>query len=747
MSCTIRKSEHLVFLGVCVPPMREGFHPKNTHGFHPVTRVKPLFSRACIRLLVVLLYFSPCLYMRAAGLTLRDTIISTTPPPAADSVLQLRDVEIGEVVVTGTGTTHYTKYAPVLTEVISSRGLMDYASSSISDVLGMLNSAFSFSPGDMGSGMQLNGLPGKYILILVDGKRRVGDMGGQPDLHTIDLSQVERIEVVKGASSALYGSDAIAGVVNFITRKSTDRLRVRNSTRAACYGEVDQSNTLSWNLGNFGAQTRFGYERTDGWRNTRQEWYRKRLIENSVTRTVNPSSNYKISQELSYRFRNGLRLEAQGYWYERWAKRETGVPQWHLKNFYYNDMGAELRGFYTLVDRLEVKAGLSWGKYSYFYDYTQREYTDQFDEQGNRVIYWPGERVRQSSDTRWLAYARAALHLGEHHVLSGGLEYDHEILNASQRLRGGNSAWAASYSLYLQDEMRWRNWALTPGVRLVYHRAFKLEASPKVVLLYSPGDFRIRATYASGYKAPTVKELYYCYIATIMTTMKAYYGNEALKPQRSHYFSLGGEYQGRFLQCDVTVYLNRLANMISLQPIPTRPEDKLLEVEESLQYTNLTRARTYGVDVNLQASLPWGFRLGGGYSFCDAKAQDDGELYYMQYMPINGSSRHNANWNVRWKRTWGHYSLGLGLFGRYQSTRFYIERGNTKPYHLWRLNSTHSLVRYRQWNLDLNVGIDNLFNYVDRTPFGLNAGTNTPGRTYYAQLVLQFNLPKPPPGK
>ena len=129
-----------------------------------------------------------------------------------------KQVNLEEVVVTGTGTEHTLKDAPVQTEVISAKTLRNFAGKSIEEILGMLTASFDFNEGDMGSKIQMNGLGNSYILILIDGKRIHGDNGGENDLSLIDPQNIEKIEVVKGAASALYGSDAIAGVINIITR-------------------------------------------------------------------------------------------------------------------------------------------------------------------------------------------------------------------------------------------------------------------------------------------------------------------------------------------------------------------------------------------------------------------------------------------------------------------------------------------------------------------------------------------------
>ena len=158
-----------------------------------------------------------------------------------------RTDSLQEVVVTGTGTEHLLKNAPVQTEVITSKMLRNYAGKSLEDILSGLMPSFSFNEDDMGSQMQMNGLGNSYILILIDGKRIHGDVGGQNDLSLIDPQNIEKIEVVKGASSALYGSDAIAGVVNIITKRhDQDGVLVENTSRVGSYGDLRQHNGLAF---------------------------------------------------------------------------------------------------------------------------------------------------------------------------------------------------------------------------------------------------------------------------------------------------------------------------------------------------------------------------------------------------------------------------------------------------------------------------------------------------------------------
>ena len=107
---------------------------------------------------------------------------------------------------------------PVQTEVITGKALT-VTKDVVCKIFWKLNASITFNPSDMGSGIQMNGLGNDYILILINGKRINGDTGGQNDLSIINPANIERIEIVKGAASSLYGSDAIAGVINIITKK------------------------------------------------------------------------------------------------------------------------------------------------------------------------------------------------------------------------------------------------------------------------------------------------------------------------------------------------------------------------------------------------------------------------------------------------------------------------------------------------------------------------------------------------
>ena len=226
-----------------------------------------------------------------------------------------------------------------------------------------------------------------------------------------------------------------------------------------------------------------------------------------------------------------------------------------------------------------------------------------------------------------------------------------------------------------------------------------------------------------------------------------YMGNEHLKPQTSDYYSVGGEYSWKGFVLNVTGYINNVKDMITLVNVPnyTAPAEyqTQYELKRTRQYKNLETAKTKGVDVSLRfAHKEW--TAGVGYSYLDTDANlYDSDHDKMKKVTIDGMAHHKGNAYV----TWGHrfsdyYRLGAGIYGRMSSKRYYQSDGNGKGYQIWRLTTSHDFGKSDKTSYRLEAGVDNIFNYVDRTPHGLHLGTTTPGTTVYAQLTIRFSQGK-----
>ena len=681
-----------------------------------------------------------------------------------------KETAMKEVVITATGTQHSLKDVPVQTEVINRKMLDSFGGKSIEEILGSLTASFAFNEGDMGSQMQLGGLGNSYILVLVDGKRLHGDVGGENDLGLIDPHNIERIEIVKGAQSALYGSDAMAGVINIITKKHVQAgVYADNTTRYGMHNDLRQHNTLAFNIGKFGSQTNFQMQRNDGWQNTAEEFAEGEVLTDSKNKTVNAFRNWQIAERLTYRPLPNLEFYADGSYYKKNICRpqdgrhpSCDVYTYDLR---YNNASASLGGKWNFGEakRNSLSLDVDWNKHAYYYDYTARTYEymllkgEQYgdlDGEWYSVPYLPGQSKLQSDQQRVMTQLKGIFYLPYENTLHAGAEYRYDYLNAPERTENGSASdWTTA--LYVQDEFDWLKWFnLTAGLRLVGNQNFGVRLTPKVSAMFSVGDFRFRLGWSQGFKTPTVKELHYRYLHVMGSSTFFNIGNTSLNPQTSNYYSAGVEYRGQKFTASVTGYLNKLDNMIALVNVPVGEIPAGITTAylgdgsgnvQARMYKNMDDARTYGVDVSLSYKVFKELTLTSAYSWLNTEANlYDAGKDRMMSVTIDGTAHHKWSASAMYSHAFSSlYKLGVNLTTRGSSTRFYQNNRNGKPFQIWRINTTHDFGKSGQMlAYRVEVGVDNIFNYVDRTMRPYHLGNNTSGTTVYGTFGIKFNYGK-----
>ena len=685
-------------------------------------------------------------------------------PIMAQEVTTTSVEQLDDVVITATGTPHTLKNVPVQTEIISRKQIEQLGAASFEDILSQLSAGFDFNAGDMGSQMTLNGLGNNYILIMIDGKRLNGDNGGENDLGRIDPHNIDHIEIVKGAGSALYGSDAMAGVINIITRRHDDQaLYLENTTRGGSYMDLRQHNSIGFSIGKFTSLTTFQLQHTDGWQNTSEEdpAQTEYHIYDSRNKTVNMYTNGQLSERISYTPSNRLSFQADGYLYRKRIYRPTNGrhPSCDVNTFdmKYRDAGASFNSEYKLKGTDRITLDVSWDRHAYYYHYTDTTLEEGYDPNGNYTPYYPyfpDQEHLQSDQQRTMAELKGIFTLPYGNLLSAGAEYRFDYLNAPMRVKDGKADdWTTA--VYLQDEFTGTNWLnITAGIRLIENKAFGFHATPKVSAMFKVADLRIRTGWSRGFKSPTPKESGYHYLRTMGATTFFYMGNPDLKPQTSDYISAGIEYSRGGFSASVTGYRNELFNMITLVNVPlsqipagSAPEymgDGSSSITPRM-YMNMEDARTMGIDASFTWRITSDITLGGSYSWLDTKAHVyDTKHDRLDEVTIDGMAHHKGNVYGTWQHRFNDaYRLGLGLYGRASSTRYYQNNGNGKPYQIWKLTTTHDLGRSRNgltWRVE--AGIDNILDYKETTPHGLHYGTTTSGRTFYCTLSLKFSKGK-----
>ena len=159
-----------------------------------------------------------------------------------DSSMTTRTYNLNPVVVTGSGHHQRLKSTATPVHVLSAQEIHEQGITNFGDALTRMMPQASMAPNSMGTFLRLNGLGNKYILILINGQKLSGDISNNVDLSRINMSRVKRIEILDGAASSLYGSDAIAGVINIITDQPTQHLiSVASDTRVSGHGQFTEA--------------------------------------------------------------------------------------------------------------------------------------------------------------------------------------------------------------------------------------------------------------------------------------------------------------------------------------------------------------------------------------------------------------------------------------------------------------------------------------------------------------------------
>ena len=206
-----------------------------------------------------------------------------------DFSLSESNIDLNEVVITGTKSEKTLKNVPVLTQVISARKMLELGITNVTDALQTMVPGLNVSHNGTLVTVTLQGMDAKYVLFLIDGERIAGEVDGDINYSMLNLENIDRIEIIKGASSSLYGSNAIGGVINIITKKINEPFDAKFYSRYSKYNELYSGGTIGLKKGIIGSRTSINYSHTDGYDvtpETPHDW------------TQNPYTSYQIKSEI-----------------------------------------------------------------------------------------------------------------------------------------------------------------------------------------------------------------------------------------------------------------------------------------------------------------------------------------------------------------------------------------------------------------------------------------------------------------
>ncbi|NBC01669.1 MAG: TonB-dependent receptor, partial [Bacteroidetes bacterium] len=607
---------------------------------------------------------------------------------------------------------------------------------------------------DHGTGVQVQGFDPDYTLVLIDGERIIGRTAGTFSLDRISVANVERVEVVRGPSSSLYGSEALAGVVNIITKKARQPLEVSVQTRYGTHDTSDLNARVALQQDNWRARASLNRFASGGYD----------LAPDQIGNTTPSFTDYAGTARLAYEVSDRTTVSLSSRFAQENLSNTVGVGS-----------PAETHGLaqerrdWSLTPEVQHRLGGSWSAEAAYH--AARYQTDAVVRHDAT-----GEVTDESAFDQFFGEAEAQVRgtLGQSHILTLGAGHIRESL-IGDRFDNERRSTDQFFGL-AQHEWLARPWLdVTLSARVDAHSAYATQVTPRASVLVRPNEWtRLRASVGSGFKAPAFRQLFLNFTNptigyTVLGAEEVSDRLAALQAQgriqrvdvdpltlgdieaeRSWAINIGGNVQpAEWLTVDVNLFQNRISNLIDTQPIAARTNGQSV-----FTYLNLDRVRTRGIESAVSVSPIAGLRVDIGYQLLEAVDLDvlDGidagrffrrtegrevRLTRSDYGGLLNRSRHSGTFSVRYTADArgttaalrGVYRSRYGYRNAYGNAFLDDDRDYAPGYTLWHLTLTQRLTA----QLSLQVGGRNLTDYTDpaRVP-------SLSGREFFAGLELSL---------
>ncbi len=601
---------------------------------------------------------------------------------------------LSEVVVTGTRTLKTLESTPVLTKLVTEQQIEASGATTALDALEFAMPGVSFERDPHTTLLSIQGLNNRYILVLLDGQRLTGETLDQVNMERIDANDIERIEVLGGAASALYGSNAVGSVVNIITKKN--RKKWQGSLEGRYSGKNrDLTNNLALGYRGKGLDFRFsGFRRsTKGYQLTSEK--------DTIISPV--AVDYSARVDAAYKISEQLRIGLKGRYFQNDDEDTNPKSTAHklAQNYTY---GAYLDWKPTDKHFVQVKANADEAKQ------TLTKLENKPDYLSARTKYKTISLVDTYTLNRGLQFVI-------------GAEYNFEsVFNQTVFGKDETTKSVNDWNAFVQADCKIvPSLDFVAGLRYTNHETYGSHYTPKFTMMHTLGKFKFRGNIAWGYKAPTMRRLYYNFSHGSFFVK----GNPNLEPETSFYTSLSSEYGGKNINVSVNLFKNKLQDKIV--GYRTRTKNGVLYT-----YKNFADVRIKGIETFLNVRFLKNFSSQMGYNYINTKNVETGRQ-------IPGTSRHFGTMGLTWANSKMRYPMTLNIVARVHSNRIYYRQEKKKiveeednGYWICRATYTQDFPIYKEVNLKVQLGVDNIFDYKKDLTV-INSG-----RRFWGGLKLYF---------
>lgn len=567
-------------------------------------------------------------------LTLSVLLGLSSPVYAQD--IQNNDVIVTpDVVVTATRTQEEVKVVPQTVEVITKEDIEQLGATDVYSALRLAANVDVTSAGMAGHNVMIRGMSTNHTLILIDGKRFAGeDTSATQNVYALgrfSLSNIERIEIVRGSASAQYGSDALGGVINIITKKSKEpSVMVGISTGSEAinnYYHIDFGKQ-----GNFSStfDMRFSDVRKNMQAGDEGSNYYGPIQDFNFAGTWDLGNDKEIDLTLGYYNEHTKADYADKYTSTGVFQTSKDKKEWYDYRRYDYSLGYSgktdnsdymIRTFYSRLDK----------------ENNLYNYRNNFPGSMENILglMYPKYDWDKSTYTLWGIEGKNTVQLSDNHLLTFGGEYRQNKVEGTRLSDGvhqvsqsGNGIVSNKYysdkeintwAGYIQDEWQVNDKLLViPSVRYDHDSSFGGEVTPKIGATYFISDnSRVKANWGKGFKAPTISELYMAMHRAMGGQTVNVYGNPDLKPEKSTSWDISFEAEKDNNFGKLTYFNNDVKNLITTKQIGSSYYDQ--------SYVNVDEAEIDGVEMEIGRNLDDKWTIKATSNWLDATDKVSGD--------------------------------------------------------------------------------------------------------------------------
>ena len=595
------------------------------------------------------------------------------------------------------------------TTVIDKVDILDTGSRNAKDLLSeQAGSGVQVNVGGGQGYVSINGISNKGVLVLIDGRRYLGrDANGNFNLEDLPITGIERVEVVKGSGSAIYGSDAMGGVINFITSKGKN-LGFKNTLNLSggTYKDYRGDNSLTYRGSQGGFAMNGGYRTYDGY--DLEPVVCVVATENPATCTRRPpnpqtigqpeskwqtfgaNADYRASDKVNFTFVSDYaNRDMDKYFFSGATQLSTTVYNSQRGLERYN-LTPEVN--FTPGKNTTINVGYTYGRYNR--DETQR-YTNR---PANPVVVVP--RWTEKNDEIKARLVQVWSASGRENPFSLGLERRDEKLSRSGLVgcitnqaclkeRTLNVVWAQQ-ELNLTKDLK-----VTAGFRYDDSSDYGTQTSPKIAAVYSlPKNHRIRASYGKSFRAP--------YFGELFLVSFGFEGNPLLLPEKAETLTGGWAFTNSKVEGSVDVYKSKVKNGVTFGSLPNG----------NFTYVNVTKFDSKGANMNFALNLPHGFTPSVAYTYTKRESPATGSAAAAE---LAGFPKHA----VFAKLAWSNPRLGLranirgNLNGETLVSTSSTLTVTTPAYALWYAQVSKKVMSKGQYAFTIYAQVNNMFDKKD----------------------------------